>query len=333
MTMKTFLIPAVFAAALSTVAPAEAAECGSVSIAEMKWASAGIAASFDKIILEKGYGCSVTIVDGDTLPTFASMNEKGIPDIASEYWINSVRSLLDQAINSGRLVQGAEILADGAVEGWWIPKFIADAHPDIRSVEDALKHPELFPAEDDPSKGAVYNCPADWSCQISTTNLFKALAADKKGFELVETGSPERLDASIARAFDNKIGWLGYYWAPTAILGKYDMTRLSFGVGHNKNEWDRCTAVAGCVRPELNSYPVSRAFTLMTRSFATRAGPVTTYLKTRKWDNATINQVLAWQDENRESNEDAAIYFLRNYESLWTKWVPVDVAEKVKASL
>ncbi|MGO8264417.1 glycine betaine ABC transporter substrate-binding protein, partial [Rhizobium ruizarguesonis] len=80
------------------------------------------------------------------------------------YWINSVRGLLDQAVNSGRLVQGAEILADGAVEGWWIPKFIADAHPDIRSVEGALKHPELFPAEDDQSKGAVYNCPADWSC-------------------------------------------------------------------------------------------------------------------------------------------------------------------------
>ncbi|MGO7770921.1 hypothetical protein ACC736_39560, partial [Rhizobium ruizarguesonis] len=42
---------------------------------------------------------------------FASMNEKGTPDIASEYWINSVRALLDQAVNSGRLVQGAEIMA------------------------------------------------------------------------------------------------------------------------------------------------------------------------------------------------------------------------------
>ncbi|NKF32916.1 ABC transporter substrate-binding protein, partial [Pseudomonas sp. BGM005] len=68
-------------------------------------------------------------------------------------------------------------------------------------------------------------------------------------------------------------------------------------------------------------------------SFASRAGPITAYLKSRKWDNETINQVLAWQDENRESNEDAAIYFLRNYESLWMKWVPLDVAEKVKASL
>ena len=31
-----------------------------------------------------------------------------------------------------------------------------------------------------------------------------ALAADKKSFELVETGSPERLDASIARAFEKR---------------------------------------------------------------------------------------------------------------------------------
>jgi glycine betaine/proline transport system substrate-binding protein len=334
MTMKTILISAVFAAAFLTVAaPAEAADCGEVSIAEMKWASAGIAANFDKIILEKGYGCSVTIVDGDTLPTFASMNEKGIPDIASEYWINSVRALLDQAVKTGRLEEGAEILADGAIEGWWIPKFIADANPDIRSVEDALRHPELFPAEDDPSKGAVYNCPPDWSCRISTANLFNALGGERNGFELVDTGSAKGLDASIARAFDNKVGWLGYYWAPTAILGKYDMTRLSFGVGHDKAEWDRCTSVAGCIRPAVNSYPVSRAFTLMTRSFASRAAPVTAYLRTRKWDNETINQVLAWQDENRESNADAAVYFLRNYESLWTKWVPADVAEKVKASL
>ncbi|MGO8048545.1 glycine betaine ABC transporter substrate-binding protein, partial [Rhizobium johnstonii] len=79
----------------------------------------------------------------------------------------SSKPFLSAASALNRLV--AEILADGAVEGWWIPKFIADAHPDIRSVEDALKHPELFPAEDDQSKGAVYNCPAEWSCQISTT--------------------------------------------------------------------------------------------------------------------------------------------------------------------
>ncbi|MDZ7823618.1 MAG: glycine betaine ABC transporter substrate-binding protein [Ahrensia sp.] len=39
--------------------------CGDVSIAEMNWASAGVAAQVDKIILEKGYGCKVEMVVGD----------------------------------------------------------------------------------------------------------------------------------------------------------------------------------------------------------------------------------------------------------------------------
>ena len=57
--------------------------CGTVSVAEMNWASAQLMANVDKIILESGYGCS-EIVPGDTMPTFTSMNEKGQPDVAGE---------------------------------------------------------------------------------------------------------------------------------------------------------------------------------------------------------------------------------------------------------
>lgn len=333
--MKALLTSLLLAAALyAATLPARARECGAVSIAQMNWGSAGIAANFDKFILEKGYGCSVTIVEGDTLETLASMKDTGHPDVTSEFWVSGVRSRLDAALDGGRVLRTSEILSDGAVEGWWIPKFIADANPDIRTVQDALTHPELFPAPDDPARGAVYNCPPDWSCHASTTNLFTAMDGSRSGFELVETGSPEGLDESIARAFDGKVGWLGYYWAPSIILGKYEMTRLSFGTDHDKAEWDRCTSVAGCRRPAVNSYPVSEAFTLVTKDFADRALPaVMAYLKARSWDNATINAVLAWQDENRKSNEDAAAYFLQNYAALWKKWVPADVAEKVRAAL
>ncbi|KRB60341.1 ABC transporter substrate-binding protein [Rhizobium sp. Root708] len=320
------------AVGLFAAATAFAEDCGNVSIAEMKWGSAGIAANIDKIILEAGYGCKVEIVPGDTMPTFTAMNETGQPDVASELWINAVRIEFDDAVKQGRLLQGAEILSEGAVEGWWIPKFIADANPDIRSVEDALKRPDLFPGPDG-APGTVYNCPPGWNCQISTANLFRALNADKNGFHLVDASSPQGLDDSIAAAFEKKVGWLGYYWAPTAILGKYDMTRLSFGVKHDKAAWDSCTSVPGCHRPEPNSYPVSRAFTVVSKSFAGRAGPAWDYLKKRAWDNSTINDVLAWQDDHHEKNRAAAVYFLHNYADLWTTWVPADVADKVKSSL
>ncbi|WP_429807538.1 ABC transporter substrate-binding protein [Ensifer sp. B1-9] len=332
--MKKLLASTILAAGLYALAgSAQAAECGEVSIAEMNWASAGVAAQVDKFILENGYGCTVTLVTGDTMPTFASMNEKAQPDMAPELWVNAVRTPLDAAIKEGRLIEAAKILSEGGVEGWWIPKFLADAHPDIKTVQDALKHPELFPAPEDPTKAAVHNCPSGWNCQVSTANLYKALDAEKAGFVLVDTGSAAGLDGSIANAFEKKTGWLGYYWAPTAILGKYDMTRLSFGVDHDKAEWDACTAVPDCPAPKVNSYPVSDVFTVVTKSFAEKASVAMDYVKARKWDNGTVNKVLAWMDQNQGTNEDAAKHFLEEFPDMWTQWVSPEVAEKVKAAL
>ncbi|CDZ61380.1 ABC transporter substrate-binding protein [Neorhizobium galegae] len=331
--MKKILASTVFAAGLYAFAGSASADCGTVSIAEMNWASAGIAANLDKIILEQGFGCTVQLVPGDTLPTFTSMNERGQPDLAPEFWINSVRTTLDKAVADGRMIVGAEILSDGAVEGWWIPKFLADAHPDIKTVQQALTHPDLFPAPQKPGRGAVYNCPSGWSCQVSSANLFKALGAEEKKFELIDTGTAAGLDGSITNAFEKKTGWLGYYWAPTAFLGKYEMVKLSFNVPHDKADWDACTAVPNCPNPKVNSYPTSQAFTLVTKQFAQKAEVAMDYIKRRKWTNTTVNSVLAWQEANKSTNEVAAKHFLETSPDIWTKWVAPDVADKIKASL
>ena len=312
-------------------APANA--CGNVSIAEMNWNSAGVAAHVDRLILSAGFGCTVQIVPGDTVSTFAAMNEGGQPDIAPELWINALRNQLEPALAQGRLVIGAEILADGAIEGWWIPKFVADAHPEIRTVQDALKQPNLFPDPANPTQGAIRNCPSGWSCQITTENLFRALNAKDKGFVLVGSGSAAELDASIESAFTNKTGWLGYYWAPTAIFGKHQMVKLSMGVPFDKMEWDGCTAVKDCANPKQNSYPTSQAFTVVSRHFADTSGPALAYLKARQWGNSTLNTLLAWQSEYKASNEETALYFLKNHADIWSAWLPSDIVEKVKVGL
>ena len=331
--MKLLLRSTVLAAGLYVFAGAAQADCGSVSIAEMNWASAGVAANVDKIILEEGYGCSVELVTGDTLPTFTSMNEKGQPDVAPELWINAVRTPLDKAVAEDRLVIAADLLSEGGQDGWWIPKFLADAHPEIKTVQQALDHKELFPSPEDPSKGVIYNCPPGWQCQASLGNLFRALDGKGKGFEIVDTGSPAALDGTIAGAFEKQTGWLGYYWSPTAILGKYPMVRLSFDVPHDKAEWDACTSVLDCADPKVNSYPVSEVFTVVTKKFSQENAVAMDYLKTRNWTNGTVNDILAWQVDNQGTNADGARHFLETREDIWMKWVNPEIAEKVKASL
>lgn len=308
--------------------PASAA-CGKVSIAEMNWGSAAIIAHIDAIILERGFGCTVTIVPGDTVPTFETMNGTGKPDLAPEFWVNAVRGELARATGENRLATGAETLADGAVEGWWIPKFIADANPEIRSVRDALARPDLFPASA-ATKGAVHGCPKDWACHASTANLFKAFGAKEANFELIEPETAEALDASIAKAFETKTGWLGYHWAPTAILGRYQMVKLSFGVPHDAREWEDCTVVPDCANPQPNAYPISRAFVLYTQGFAEKAEPALAYMGKRQWSNGIVSSLLAWQQKEKASNRQTAEYFLENHEEIWSTWVSPIVAGQVR---
>ncbi|BBE70984.1 ABC transporter substrate-binding protein [Oharaeibacter diazotrophicus] len=333
--MNKLLATAVIAAGcgLCQVGTAAAADCGHVTIANMNWQSAEVLAWIDKIVLSSGYGCDAELVAGDTQPTLTSMIEKGEPDVAPEAWVNAMRDLLDKAVAEGKLAYAGESLSDGGVEGWWIPKYLAEAHPDIKSIPDALKHPELFPDPEDNSKAAVYNCPQGWNCQVTTANFYKAYGAQAAGFNLIDTGSAAGLDGSIAKAYEAKQGWLGYYWAPTAILGRYEMVKLDMAATHDKAEWDRCSSVPDCADPKPNAWAKSEVFTVVTSRFKDAGGPAYEYLTKRSWKNETVNKLLAWMSDNQADGEAGAKYFLKNNPDVWTPWVSPEAAEKVKAAV
>ena len=333
--MKKLLASTVFAVGMFAFAgSANAAECGPIMIANMNWQSAEVFASIDSIILKEGYGCQTEIVAGDTLPTFTSMNEKGQPDFASEMWINAVREPLDAAVKEGKLTLIGKPLPDGAGESWFIPKFIADAHPEIKTVADALARPDLFPSPDDASKGAVYNCPAGWGCQISTGNLFRAFKAADKGFVLVDTGSAAGLDGSIAKANEQKKGWLGYYWYPTSLLNNYPMVAISNGVEHDKVMWDTCIMKGDeCADPKPTNWPVTEVYTVAVKDLADRAPVVADYLSKRAISGKDIQALMAWMTANQATGEDGAKHFLKENAAVWSAWVSPEAAEKIKASM
>ncbi len=326
-------VPVAAPAPAASEPTAVAQACGAVSVANMNWQSAEVLANIDEIVLSKGYGCQVELVPGDTMPTLTAMMEKGKPDVAPEAWINAVRQPLDAAVAEGRLHYGARALKDGGIEGLWIPKYVADAHPEIKTIDDALKQPKLFPASESKGKGALHNCPAGWNCQLTTANAFKAWDAAKKGFVLVATGSAAGLDGSIAKAYERKEGWLGYYWAPTSILGKYEMVKLDAGVPFDKEAFENCNSKADCDKPIKNDWAKSEVFTVVTDRFQKAGGPAVKYLESRAWDNDTVNKLLAWMSDNQATGVDGAKHFLKTEEAMWTQWVSPEAAAKIKASL
>lgn len=334
--MRYFLASTCLAVGLAALSqPALAGgSCGNVTIASMNWQSAQVLASLDKFILTNGYGCNANIIQGDTVPTITSMTEKGEPDIAPEGWVDLIPKVVNEGLKDGKLIEAATALSDGATQGWWIPKYVADAHPDIKTIPDALKHPELFPDPENPGKGAVFNGPQGWGGTVVTTQFFKAYKAKEHGFDLVDTGSAAGLDGSVAKAYQHKEGWLGYYWSPTSLLGKYAMVKLGEGAPYDAAAWKSCNTVATCPDPKPNDWPKDKVVTLVTKKFSDKAGPdVMSYLKKRSWSNATVNALMAWMTDNQATGDDGAEHFLKTHPELWTKWVSADAAKKIKAAL
>ena len=333
--MRTILTLAALGLGLAG-APALAQDqtCGDLSLSNMNWQSAEVLAALDQFILNKGYGCNAEIVAGDTVPSITSLIEQGRPEVVPEAWINLLPDLVAKAKDEGRIVYGAKSLSDGGQQGWFVPKYFADAHPEITTIQELLKHPDLFPDPEKPGKGAIYNGPEGWGGTIVTTQMFKAYGAEAQGWNLIDTGSAAGLDGAIARAYENKQPIVAFYWEPTALLGKYAMVRLQHGAPLDDAEWERCTSKADCTDPKVNDWKADVVYTLISSDFAKRAPKdVIDYLDKRSWTNETVNKLMAWMTDNQSTGEDGAREFLRTQPELWTQWVTPAAAEKIKAAL
>ena len=323
-------------AGLVVMASAAAADCGSFKMAEFNWPSGELMANVDKVILEEGYGCDIELVVGGTSQIFTAMNEKGEPQIAGEQWVNALRDLLEAAVAEGRIHSLNLGPITGLGEGWWVTDAFVKAHPELDTVEKVIEHPELFPDAEDPEVGAFVGCPAGWGCQRTNTNLFRAFDMEEKGWKLVDPGSAAGLDGSLAKAAERGENWIGYYWSPTSIVGKYNMHLLDWETPWAGAEnWNECIALTPdeCQDPQRTSYTESAVHTVVTDDFMKGGGDAVDYLRKRVFPGDVMNGMLFYMEEEQASGADAAIEFLIRHKDVWKPWVSDDAAAKIEAAL
>lgn len=320
--MKNRLTAVAFAAAIGTAGAAHA-DCGEVSITEMDWASSAVVTHVANFLMTNGYGCSVQLVPSSTTPAMASIAETGEPDILTELWTNS-SPVYEDLVGEGKLVELTHVLSDGGVEAWWIPAYLAEEHPELTTIEGILANPELV-------GGKFHDCPAGWACDVVNTNNLRALEAASKGLERFQHGSGETLAAAIAAAYESKEPWFGYYWAPTSVLGQYPMVQVEVA-GFNQ-EAHTCNGDPECADPKASAYPTAKVVTAVAPSLLEREPEIVEFLKNMSFTNAQMGEVLAWQDANGASYEEAAVYFLQNFGDVWGNWLNDDARSKLSALL
>jgi len=299
-------------------------ECGEISITEMNWASASVVTNVASFIMQQGYGCDVSIVPSDTVPAVTSVAENGEPDIVTELWTNATGEVYDRLKAEGSVVELGAVLDPGGVDAWWIPAYLAEEHPELTTIDGVLQNPELV-------GGRFHNCPEGWGCRVFNDNLLPAFGVADAGIEIFNHGSGETLAASIGSAFENEEPWFGYYWAPTAVIGRYDMVQVDMG------DYDR-EAHEAAQNPDASnvgrtSFPPAPVSTAVTSSFSEEYPELTEFLSRMTFKTEDMNAILSWMDDNSASGEEGAAYFLTNYPDTWSSWLNESAAERLSAVL
>ena len=286
--------------------------CGEVSIAQMNWAAANVTTEIAQFLLEQGYGCDVALVPSDTIPAVTSVSENGEPDVVTNLWLNSAGEAYRKLEEGGTMQRVANVLEPGGVEGWWVPTYLAEEHPELTTIEGVMSNPELV-------GGRFNNCPDGWGCRVVSDNLTAALDIESAGIEVFNHGSGETLASSMGSAVEDQEPWFGYYWGPTVPMGKYDMTRVDLGEvdeevhGRNQN--------ADTDNPGVSDFPAEPILTSVTTEFAENNPAVTEFFSNMTFETNTMSGLLAWQDENNASADEVAAYFLQNYQDVWSGWL------------
>jgi glycine betaine/proline transport system substrate-binding protein len=302
-----------------------------IQIADASWASGSTLAHIESAIIEKGFGCNTELVPGENLITVTTMVTKGRPHVAPEIWSShgETKKMLQEGNEKGTTSIAGSVFAGNGISAWWVPKYVVDQHPDIKSVRDIAEYSDLFkPLGSD--KGRFYNSIPGWSSETRSSNLIRAYGLDKK-FDVFSAGSGAALDAAIVSNYKRGKPIFFFYWAPSAILGKYDMVRLDMDPHDPEN--DSCNAEANCDNPVTSGFPVVEVNTVVANSIKNDAPEIYQFLSNVQLENDTVNSLLAWGEDNKADTMEIAKHFIRNKQDIWTKWVSSEIAEKVIANL
>jgi len=338
--LKNLILSFVFAGVMALGTTSANAAC-KVHLGDFDWDSANVHTAIVSFILEKGYGCQVEVTKGSTSPIMAAHYD-GQLDIITEVWRDNIVQMHEEAVNAGKIVE-LGVNTPSSTQGFYVDKATSDKY-NLKHVDD-MKKPEiakLFADPEAPGKGRMTSCISGWTCYTINLVKHKVYGLDEF-YTNFDPGSGGALDAAIAGGFKKGKPVFSYYWTPTGLMGKVDLVQLKEPKYDNAC-WTKMMAVVEDIKangPEVYKDTCACAYVDMalTKSATTKFAndpankPIIDFVKQYSLPTAEVNKSLAFYiDESGGDMEATAKNYLKS-DSAWTKWVPADVAKKVKAAL
>jgi len=336
--LKNLLLSFVFAGVMALGTTSAKAAC-KVHLGDFDWDSANVHTAIASFILEKGYGCEVQVTKGSTTPIMAAAFDQQI-DIITEVWRDNLVQLVEDNLAKGTIIE-LGVNTPSSTQGFYVDKPTADKY-NLKHVDDmkSAEIAKLFADPEAPGKGRMTSCISGWTCYTINLVKHKVYGLDEF-YTNFDPGSSGALAAEIAGAFAKDRPIFTYYWAPTALMGKVDLVRLT-EPPYDAACWGAMMDVVEDIKANgkdvykptcATEYKDMSLDKSVLTAWADTHPDETAFLRAYSIPTATVNKLLAYYEDEADGDmELLAMEYLQN-NSEWKSWVSAEVAAKVSGAL
>ncbi|MGW9412985.1 ABC transporter substrate-binding protein [Arthrobacter cupressi] len=300
------LLSACGGASVNQAAAADASkpQCGTVNVALNAWVGYTANAAVYSYVAKEKLGCTVVQKDLNEQIAWQGFGS-GEVDVIIENWGHE--DLAKQYITEQAVAVDAGPTGNEGHIGWYVPPWLAKAHPDITDSKNLNKYASLLATSESGGKGQLLD--GDPAFVTNDEALVKNLKLD---FKVVYSGSEAALIQSFRAAEKNKTPLLGYFYEPQWFLAEVPLVKV------NLPKWTPgCDADAEKIACDYPDYKLNK---IISKKFADSGSPAAKLAKAFSWTNADQDSV-ATDIQNGMAPEVAA-----------KKWVEAH-PEKVEAWL
>ncbi len=283
------------------------AEKTAITFADVGWDSIKLNNAIAGLIAERVFNYTWQETPGST-PISHEALVKGEVDIHMEEWTDNIPTYVKDR-DSGKLKELGVNFEDN-YQGFYIPKYVADENPGLKTVRDLANYAHLFKDPDGGTKGIIYGGIIGWEITEIMAKKVHEYGLDQY-YNYIESGSDAIMNAAMVSAWDKKEPIVSYYWEPTWLLGKYDFVLLE------DDPYDPAVYQEGkCGCPSVKvTIAVSNAFAESNPGFCE-------FLSKYSLHSATISEALAYINETGADYSAAALWLLTEaHPELLSEWL------------
>lgn len=292
---------------IKSAAPAAASHkpCGTVNLAVNPWVGYEADAAVITYLAKTKLGCDVkqqNITEQVSWQGFGS----GTVDVILENWGHDdlKKTYIDQqkvAVEDGET-------GNKGIIGWYIPPWLAQAHPDILDWHNLNKYADQFKSSESGNLGQFLD--GDPSYVTNDEALVKNLNLN---FKVVFAGSEAALIQAFKTAEQQKKWVIGYFYEPQWFLSEVKLVHISL-----PPYTPGCDADAQKVACDYQPYDLDK---VASKKFADSDSPAAVLVKNFHWTNEDQNAVARDIAENKLSDDAAAKKWVDAHPDIWQPWL------------